>query len=194
MICTLDSLSMLFLSPNLWTIWMASPTLTLFENAHPHAQSHFLSQFSISTQTILYKGKVTPHLVALWIHHKTKSSMTTWIHCPPHGTVSQSASWTVQTTFSPLHHHSGMLLHLPIYSLECIGFTLNHSSQCKKNPMPKFSLYVSIFMSSQSSKWMIVLNLPPFLKSPQCKSISTRSVANVPSLPKCPNILSKVIQ
>jgi hypothetical protein len=39
----------------------------------------------------------------------------------------------VQTTFSPLLHHPTMLLHLPLYALKWLGFTLNHVSQRKRN-------------------------------------------------------------
>jgi hypothetical protein len=39
----------------------------------------------------------------------------------------------VQTTFSSLLHHLSRLLHLPLYSLEWLGFTLNHAVQRKRN-------------------------------------------------------------
>jgi hypothetical protein len=62
----------------------------------------------------------------------------------------------IQTSFSPLLHHLAMLLCLPLYALEWLGFTLNHVTQSKRNSRARvisscYNLPIRIILQTKAS-------------------------------------------
>jgi hypothetical protein len=130
---------MLLLFPKSWNNWVASPTVTFLESAHPHAKTnHLLSQFIPSVEQS--HTKVRSPLTLLYyeftpkkIHSRQLDS--TILLMAQLANLSQELH--VHIAFASLFHHSAMLLHLPLHVLEWIGFTINHvSPKQEKHPCP----------------------------------------------------------
>jgi len=100
----------------------------------------------------------------------------------------------IQTTFVRLLQHSAMLMHLPLYALEWLGFNFNHVSQIKRN------VHSQVISSCCN---LLVCRILQTKASPQITSFSqvTSSHLNIYDecdqhafTPQTSNELSKVIQ
>jgi hypothetical protein len=134
-ICTLNPLFMLLFSHMLRTSWITSSFVTLLEFAHAHEKTgHFLSQFGPSTQN---HHTTTRSLFALFHYEVTQKQSFLWLLDSIAHLIIQLANLPqelhVWTIFSSLLCHSSMLLHMHFYSLEWLGFTLNHTIQRNRN-------------------------------------------------------------
>jgi hypothetical protein len=96
--------------------------------------SNFLSQSSLSVQQS--QTKVRSPLTFLHREVTPKQSHPRQLHSTIHlmaQLVTLPQELHVQTIFASLLYHMSMLLHLLLYALEWLGFTLNHVSQSKRN-------------------------------------------------------------